>query len=93
MRLIQHRDDHPSRGPIDGHAVDLFHLYPLEGRRHVVLGYVIWGEFFREIVEQVLRQPIRKVLRHVAAVVGVGGGLAAFDGDAAVRIRAGNVCG
>ena len=40
-----------------------------------------------------MRQPIRKVLRHVAAVVEVGAGLAAVDGDAAVRIGAGHVCG
>ena len=41
-----------------------------------------------------LRHPTRRVLlRHVAAVVGVGAGLAALDGDAAVRIRAEHVCG
>ena len=51
------------------------------------------GEFFRKELEHVLRQPIRKVLRHVAAIVGVGAGLAALDGDAAVSIRAGHVCG
>ena len=32
------------------------------------------------------------MLRHVAAVVGVGAGLAALDEDTAVRIRAGHVC-
>ena len=41
-------------------------------------------EYRSKIVEHVLRQPIRKILlRHVAAVVGVGAGLAALDGDAA----------
>ena len=48
---------------------------------------------FRKNVEHVLRQPIRKILGHVVAVVGVGAGLTALDGDAAVRIRAGHVCG
>ena len=51
------------------------------------------GGIFRKIVEHVRRQPIRKVLRHVVAVVAVGAGLAALDGDAAVGIRAGHVCG
>ena len=78
---------------IDGHVGHPFHLKTLEGRRHVVLGHVIWGEFFRESVEHVLRQLIRKVLRHVAAVVGVGAGLAALNGDGAVRIRARHVGG
>ena len=50
------------------------------------------GRIFRENVEHVRRQPIRKVLRHVATVVGVGARLAALDGDAAVRIRARHVC-
>ena len=61
----------------------------------VVLGHVMWGGFFRKPIEHVLRQPIRKILtnRHVDAVVGVGAGLAALDGDAAVRICAGHVCG
>ena len=57
-------------------AGDPFHLEPLEGRRQVVLSDVIWGGFFREIVEHVWRQPIRKMLRQVATVVGVGAGLA-----------------
>ena len=48
---------------------------------------------FRKNVEHVLRQPNWKVLRHVAAVVEVGAGLAAPDGDAAMRIRARYVCG
>ena len=47
------------------------------------------GDFLRKIVEHVLRQPIRKILRHIAAVVGGGAGLEALDGDAAVRIRTG----
>ena len=51
------------------------------------------GGGVRKIVEHVLRQPIPKVLRHVAAVVGVGPGLAALDGDAVVRISAGHACG
>ena len=51
------------------------------------------GGIFREIVEHVLRQPIRKVLKHVAEVVGVDAGLTALDGDAAVRIHAGHLCG
>ena len=38
-------------------------------------------------------QTIRKILRHVVVVVGVGAGLAALDGDAAVRICAELVCG
>ena len=45
-----------------------------------------WGRVLRKIVEHVLRQHIRKALRHVTAVVGVGAGLAAIDGDPAVRI-------
>ena len=45
------------------------------------------------MVKHVLRQPIRKILRHVAAVVGVGAGLAVLNGDAAVYICAGYVCG
>ena len=44
------------------------------------------------IVEHVLRQLIRKIPRHVAAVVGVGAGHAALDGDTAVRICAGHIC-
>ena len=40
-----------------------------------------------------MRQPIRKTLRRVAAVVVVGAGLAALDGDTAVRICGGYVCG
>ena len=49
--------------------------------------------FFVKLFEYVLRQPIQEVLRHVAAVVGVGAGLAALDGGTAVRICAGHVCG
>ena len=76
-------------------AADPLHLKPLEGRRHVVSGRVVWGRFFCKINGHVLRQPIRKILnnRHVAAIVEVAEGLAALDGDAAVHVRAGNVCG
>ena len=51
------------------------------------------GGSFCQVVEHVLRQPIRKVLGHVFAVVGVGAGLAALDGDAAVRICTGHISG
>ena len=51
------------------------------------------GGLFRKIVENLLRQLIRNVLRYVAAVVEVSAGLTALDGDAAVRIRACHVCG
>ena len=92
MRLVHHRDE-PT--PVTDRLLvgHLFHLEPLKGRRHAVLSGVIWAGFSRGIVEHVLRQPIRKILRHIAAVVGVGAGLAALDGDAAVSICAGNVCG
>ena len=53
----------------------------------------MWGDFVCETVERVLRQPIEKILRNVAAVVGVGAGLAALDGDTAVRVCAGHVRG
>ena len=53
---------------------------------------MIWGGG-RKIVEHVLRQPVRKILGHVAVVVGVGAGLVALDGDSAVRIGDGHVCG
>ena len=54
---------------------------------------VYGGDFFVNMLSNVLRQPIRKILRPVAAVMGVGAGLAALDGDTAVRICAGRVCG
>ena len=48
---------------------------------------------FIKVFENLLRQLIRNVLEYVAAVVGVSAGLTALDRDAAVRIRAGHVCG
>ena len=91
MRLVHHRHD-PTPTTDRLVAGDPFHLQSLEGCRHVILGHVICWGCFRKIVEHVLRQPIRKVLRHVAEVVGVGAGLASLAGDAVVRICAGHVC-
>ena len=51
------------------------------------------GGIFCKIVVHVLRQPIQKILGHVVTVVGVGAGLAALDGDAAVPIRAARASG
>ena len=94
MRLVHHRDD-PI--PTTDRLMAMPDILPTSrrrrGRRHAVLGDVIWMGEFRKILEHVLRQPVRKILRHVAVVVGAGTGLAPLDGDAAVRLCAGHVRG
>ena len=92
MRLVHHHDD-PTPTTNRLVAGNLFHLEPLKRRRHVVLGDVIRREYFDEIIKHVLFQPIRKVVGLVGAVLGVSTGLAALDGDAAVRVFAGNARG
>ena len=76
-------------------AADPFHLKLWRGAD--TSSWVAWygHVFFCKIDGHALRQPIRKILnnRHVAAVVGVAEGLAALDGDAALHMSAGNVCG
>lgn len=62
-------------------------------RGNVVLGDVVRGGFLGEVVEDVLRQPRRQILWHVAVVVGVGTGLAALYRHALASISAGHVGG
>ena len=78
MRLVQHRDDATSTSNrlVSG---NLLHSGLLERSRNVVLGDAARGGALGEVVENVLRQPRWKVLRHDAIVVGVGAGLAAVN--------------
>ena len=45
----------------------------------MVLSGVVRRGLLAKVVEDILRQPLRQVSGHVAAVVWVGAGLAAFD--------------
>ena len=49
---------------------NIFYFESLKRGRNVVLGDVVRGGFLGEVVEHVLRQPRRQILRHVVTVVG-----------------------
>ena len=72
-------------------AGDLFHFQPLEGGRNVVLNDVVRRGLLGKTIDHELRQPRRKVLGHVPAVVGVGAGLAAFNCLTPTSVRTGQV--
>ena len=56
-----------------------------------MLSDVVRRGLLGKFVEDILRQPRRKVFGHVTAVVWVGAGLAAFDRHTSASIRTGQV--
>ena len=89
-RLVHHRDDPTSttNGLVSG---DFLHLESSKRSRNVVFSDAVRGG--GSIVEHILRQLRRLILRYVAIVLGVGTGLAALHRNAPASIRAGHVGG
>ena len=70
---------------------DLLHFELLKRSGNAILSHVVRGAFLGEVVEHMLRQRCCQILQYVAALVGVGAGLAALWRHAPASVCAGNV--